>query len=384
VGAPSWFYLRVLEAKQFHGWLSDAGVTFYAGVPDSLLKDFCAYVTDHAAPARHVITANEGGAVALAMGHHLATGEIAVVYLQNSGLGNTVNPLTSLADPAVYGIPMLLVVGWRGEPGKKDEPQHVKMGGVTIPSLEAVGVRHTVLPDEPEAASIAVKAALADARQRCAPHALVVRKNTFAKYSLQNKAPQPYGMSREQAINATVAAMGDDAVVISTTGKPSRELFEVRVAREQPNRDLLIVGGMGHASQIALGVALAQPSRTVWCIDGDGAVLMHMGGLATIGALAPPNYKHIVLNNAAHDSVGGQPTVGFDIDFCEIARGCGYGHVARADDLETLERKVASLASARELALLEVRIKIGARADLGRPTMSPRDLKDAFIAHLGR
>ena len=375
---------RVLAPSKLHSWLTGGGVSFFAGVPDSLLKDFCAYVTDHTDPSRHVITANEGSAIGLVMGHHLATGELGLVYMQNSGLGNTVNPLTSLADPLVYGIPMLLVVGWRGEPGVKDEPQHAKMGKVTLETLQAVGVPITELPADEEQAQEAVAAALADARERSAPHALVVRKGVFETYKLQSKPPQPYPLSREQVIQALTETMPSDAVVISTTGKPSRELFEARAARGEPHRDLLIVGGMGHCSQIALGVALQRPDRQVYCLDGDGAVLMHMGGLAIIGSLGPRNYRHLVLNNAAHDSVGGQPTVGFQTDFCAVARACGYRSAERVDAEAELAAALERFAVAEGPAMLEVRIKIGARSDLGRPTMTPVELKQAFMSHVKR
>ncbi|RLB64240.1 MAG: phosphonopyruvate decarboxylase, partial [Deltaproteobacteria bacterium] len=287
----------MVTPEQLYQWLAALGVDFYAGVPDSLLKAFCAYVTDHAPPGRHVITGNEGGAIALAMGYHLATGRIGAVYLQNSGLGNAVNPLTSLADPAIYGVPMLLVIGWRGEPGHKDEPQHVQMGQVTRATLEAIGVPHTVLPAEPGDAEAAVKAALADVVERQAAHALVIRKGTFESYALQTKVAQPYQTTREHAIEQLVASLPNDAVVVSTTGKPSRELFEVRKRRGEPHQDFLTVGGMGHASQIALGLAMECPNRSVYCLDGDGAVLMHLGGLATIATVAPANYKHVVVNN---------------------------------------------------------------------------------------
>jgi phosphonopyruvate decarboxylase len=316
------------------------------------------------------------------MGHYLATGELGLVYMQNSGLGNTVNPLTSLADPLVYGIPMLLVVGWRGEPGIADEPQHAKMGTVTLETLDAIGVAYTELSgDEPEAEA-AVAAALADARRRNAPHALVVRKGVLSAYKLERKPPQPYPLSREEVIEAVAATMPADAVVISTTGKPSRELFEVREGRREPHRDLLIVGGMGHCSQIALGVALERPERAVYCLDGDGAVLMHMGGLAIIGSLGPRNYRHVVLNNAAHDSVGGQPTVGFAVDFCAVARACGYRSAERVEAADELAAALARLSAAEGPAMLEVRIKIGSRSDLGRPTMTPAELKRAFMDHL--
>jgi phosphonopyruvate decarboxylase len=354
-------------------------VRFYAGVPDSLLADFCAYVTDHAPPERHVIAANEGNAVALAMGHHLATGELGAVYLQNSGLGNTVNPLTSLADPAIYGIPMLLVIGWRGEPNVSDEPQHLHMGKVTPALLDAIGVRWTLLSRQSEAARADLEVALREAR--VAPHALIVRSGTFARYRLKSDREEPYPLEREQAIARMLEVVPAEALVVATTGKPSRELFELREARGEPHRDFLTVGGMGHASQIALGMAMALGDRPVWCVDGDGAVLMHMGALALIGGRGPGNFKHVVLNNAAHDSVGGQLTVAFDVDLCGVARACRYLYAECVHEEEALDGALVRLRDAAGPALLEVRIRRGSRADLGRPNMTPRDLKRAIMDH---
>jgi phosphonopyruvate decarboxylase len=374
----------VLRPQQLYEWLEQRGVRFFAGVPDSLLKDFCAYVNDHTPADRHVITANEGGAIALAMGRHLATGEVALVYMQNSGLGNTVNPITSLAAPAVYGIPMVLVVGWRGEPGKKDEPQHVHMGRVTRDTLEAIGVPHVVLPVEAEAAEAVVAEALERARRESSPVALVVRKGSFESYQPTNLVADRYAMTREQAIEAMVDALPDDAAVVSTTGKPSRELFEVRAARGQPHRDFLTVGGMGHASQIALGAALGRDERPLYCLDGDGAVLMHLGGLSTIGTLAPKNFKHVVVNNGAHDSVGGQPTVGFEVDLCAVAMACGYRRAVCVSEPDSLKAALAQLRDEPGPAMVEVRVCKGGRADLGRPTMTPQDLKRAIMDDLSR
>jgi phosphonopyruvate decarboxylase len=372
----------VLEPKQVFDWLEAGGVGFYAGVPDSLLKDFCAYVTANTPPERHVITANEGSAVAMAMGYHLATGKVGVVYLQNSGLGNTVNPLTSLADPAIYGVPMLLVIGWRGEPGKKDEPQHVHMGRVTQATLAALEIGYAVLPADPDGAKATLDAALAEARRREAPYALVVPDGIFSRYKLAEDPPR-YPLTREEAIAAFVDALPAEAVVVATTGKPSRELYEVRKQKGQPtDGDLLIVGGMGHASQIALGVALQRPERPVYCLDGDGAVLMHMGGLATIGTLRPRNYRHVVVNNAAHDSVGGQPTVAFDVDLCAVARACGYPHVERVEQASELPAAFAALAKVGGPSFLEVRVKKGSRDDLGRPKTTPAELKRMFMGRL--
>ncbi len=370
----------MLECADFFKILADAGVDYYAGVPDSLLKDFCAYVTDNAPSERHVITSNEGSAIGLAAGYYFASGRPACVYLQNSGLGNTVNPLTSLADPAVYGVPVLLVIGWRGEPGKKDEPQHIKMGGVTRELLDAIGVKWAVLPDNPEEAAALVAKATETMANDQAPFALIVPKGTFGKHALKAVDDADYGMSREHAIEWISSRFGAEALVVATTGKPSRELYEARERRGEPHAtDFLTVGAMGHASQIALGVAGQRADRTVFCLDGDGAVIMHMGGLATIGQSGCTNFKHIVVNNGAHDSVGGQPTVAFDIAITDIAAACGYAATWVATTEAELAAAWDAFVSTAGPVMLEVRVKKGARADLGRPGMKPPELKEAFM-----
>lgn len=374
----------MLEPKDVLESLTQSGVEFFAGVPDSLLKAFCAYVTDHTTPKQHVITANEGGAVAMAAGFHLATGKLGLVYMQNSGLGNAVNPLTSLADVDVYGIPMLLMIGWRGEPDSPDEPQHVKMGKITLDVLSALGIQHAVLPNSWSEAKPLLQFAVEQATSNSAPFALVVPKKTFADYALTSKQEAtPYTMTREQALGVVLDHIEPNAFLVCTTGMPSRELFEWRERRNEAHTsDFLTVGCMGHASQIALSVALQHPERPVYCIDGDGAVIMHMGGLSTIGSLAPSNFRHVVLNNAAHDSVGGQPTVGFAIDFSAIALGCGYHSAVRADTGDALKEQLQVLSTTSGPTLLEVRIQKGARADLGRPTESPQELKRSVMKFL--
>lgn len=373
----------MLDCKDFYEALEQAGVSFFTGVPDSLLKSFCAYLSDHAQPSEHVIAANEGSAVAMAAGHHLASGKLPLVYMQNSGLGNAFNPLVSLADREVYGFPMLLLIGWRGEPGKKDEPQHRKMGEVTIASLDALGIRHKVLPSDPAEALAVLSEAASTASETCEPFALVVPKGTFEVYKLQSAAADRYSGSREQAIAAVLEEISSETTVIATTGMPSRELFELREQRsESHDSDFLTVGSMGHCSQIALGVALQQPERHVLCLDGDGAAIMQLGGLATIGDLAPKNYTHVVLNNGAHDSVGGQPTVGFEIDLCAIARGCGYTTATSVADLAEVPAAMRELLSKPGPRFLEIRVKKGARSDLGRPTRSPKETKEALMRFL--
>lgn len=373
----------MIACEDFFRALTDQGVAYFAGVPDSLLKDLCAYITDHVAPARHVIAANEGAALALAAGYHLATNSVGLVYLQNSGLGNLVNPLLSLADSAVYSIPALLLIGWRGEPGVPDEPQHRKQGRVTIETLQALGTPHAVLPDTLAAAIPVLAAALKSARERQAPFALLVRKGTFAPYAMKSAAPDAGQLRREAALAVILDGLVRDEIVVATTGMASREVFELRAAKQSGHaRDFLTVGAMGHASQIALGIAAEKPGRAVWCLDGDGAVLMHMGSLAIIGESGARNYRHVVLNNHAHDSVGGQPTAGATVDFCAIARACGYRWARRVATAEELTRAVEELRAVEGPALLEVTVKRGARQDLGRPTTSTWDNKREFMAYV--
>jgi phosphonopyruvate decarboxylase len=372
----------MIRCEDFVDWLVTLGVDFYAGVPDSLLKPVCFYLADHAGD-KHVVAANEGGAVALACGYHLATGKVPLVYLQNSGQGNTINPLLSLADRDVYSIPLLLLIGWRGEPGTKDEPQHVKQGKVTVSLLEAMDIPHRVLSPEPEAARRCVSELLAIAATESRPVALLVRTDTFESYKSTGQPASNFEMTREQAIEAVVADLGENDAIVSTTGKLSRELYECRDrAGQSHEREFLTVGSMGHASQIAMGIALAQPDRQVFCLDGDGAMLMHMGGAAIVGAAGVANFKHIILNNGVHDSVGGMATAGLQVSFTEIVKACGYTEAWRVDRHEDLSAKVAQLRSAKGPAMLEIMVQKGARTDLGRPKTSPIENKTAFTEFL--
>ena len=365
----------MISCTDFLAWLESADVDFFAGVPDSLLKNFCACLTD-SRPAAHVITANEGGAIALVSGHWLATSHPALVYMQNSGQGNAVNPLASLADPDVYSIPMVLLVGWRGEPGVKDEPQHVKQGKITLSLFETLGIPTSVIPDDEAAARELVAASVAKALAENRPVALVVRKGLFAPYTLQNKPSDIAGLRREEAIEGILRALPPRAVVVSTTGMISREVYETRERLGQDHsRDFLTVGSMGHALMIALGIAKAQPDRPVVCLDGDGASIMQMGNLAVAGQSDCPNLHHIVLNNAAHDSVGGQPTVGGAIDLPAIATACGYQVVSSLDAL---------FSPSTAPSFLEIRVAKGARADLGRPKEPPQANKALFMDTLSK
>ncbi len=373
----------MIQSERFYQALASEDITFYAGVPDSLLKNLCAYITDHADPRNNIIAANEGGAVGLAAGYHLATGRIPAVYMQNSGEGNVVNPLMSLTDSDVYHIPVLLIIGWRGEPGVHDEPQHVKQGKVTLPLLDAMGIEHATLADDEDEAMGQVRHAAERMRATGEAYALVIRKGTFAPYKLQHTVADESQLTREQAIQMVAGAMGSRAVAVSTTGKISRELFEYRAAEHQGHeRDFLTVGSMGHASQIALGIALHQPDRPVYCFDGDGAVLMHMGALAISGSMRPANFYHILFNNGVHDSVGGQPTVGYQVDLPEVAAACGYKTALSVDNADDLAEVLQDLADNEAPLFLEIKVKKGAREDLGRPTTTPVENKRALMDFL--
>ena len=362
--------------------LREKGIDCFAGVPDSLLKNICAYITDHFDAEHNIIAANEGAAVGLAAGHYLATGQPACVYMQNSGEGNIINPLASLTDQEVYNIPVLLLIGWRGRPGVHDEPQHVKQGKVTTGLLNVMGVNYEVISkEEDKAAKQIEKAAKALANKEV--FALVIEKDTFEDYKLQNVEVNDLTMTREEAIQTVAAALGEKDCIVSTTGMISRELFEYRAAMNQGHeRDFLTVGSMGHASQIALGIAMAKTDRKVWCFDGDGAAIMHMGSMAIVANKAPKNYVHIVFNNGAHDSVGGQPTVGLKIDLPAVAKAVGYNACYSVETKEYLAELLEKVKAIDGPVLLEVKVKKGNRKDLGRPTTTPIQNKEALMTFL--
>ena len=374
----------MIQPKAFIDALAQGGIDFFAGVPDSLLKNLCAYITDNVSREKNIIAANEGNAVGLAAGYHLATRKIGCVYMQNSGEGNIVNPLLSLVDEDVYRIPMLLVIGWRGEPGEHDEPQHKKQGKVTLSLLETMGVPYAVLDDNWEQQ---VQQAVMKIRDTNGVYALIVRKGTFEDYALQKQTLSSLPLSREEAIKIVVDKLRKDDIVVSTTGMISRELFEYREALGQGHgADFLTVGSMGHASQIALGIALQKPNRRVIVFDGDGALLMHMGGMAIIGDYCPKNLIHIVFNNGAHDSVGGQPTVGQKIDIKSIAKAVGYVDVVSVDSQEALMFAMNHVNNAviEGTSFINVNVRKGNRKDLGRPTTTPIQNKEAFMQNLAK
>lgn len=360
------------------------GSDFYTGVPDSQLKALCNYLMNEYGidQKHHMIAANEGNCTALAAGYHLATGKVPVVYMQNSGEGNIINPVASLLNDKVYAIPMVFIIGWRGEPGLHDEPQHIYQGEVTVKLMEDMGVETFIIgkdtSDEEVETTMAKFQKLLVAGKNVA---FIIRKGALS-YDGKVEYKNENTMIREEIIQHIVKASGEDPIV-STTGKASRELFETRTANNQSHKyDFLTVGSMGHSSSIALGVAINKPDTKIWCVDGDGAVLMHMGSMAVLGTNAPKNMVHIVINNGAHETVGGMPTVAGDIDLVAIAKGCGYPNAIMVDSFERLDEELELAKNRNELSFIEVKCSIGARNDLGRPTTTAIENKENFMEYL--
>jgi phosphonopyruvate decarboxylase len=372
----------MIDPRGFCGALGKYGIEFFCGVPDSLLKNLCAYIDENFSADQHIITANEGNAVGLAMGRFLGSHSPAAVYMQNSGLGNAVNPLTSLADPQVYSIPMLLIIGWRGEPGVKDEPQHVMQGKITEQQLSIMNIPYVVMDCKSDS-GLMLKPLLETMITQNRPVAVLIKKGTFSAFKSVNQSSNSYSLGREDALNTLLSAFANDDVVVSTTGKTSREVFELRQKRGEAASDFLTVGGMGHTSSIAMGVALAAPIRRVIAIDGDGSMLMHLGALPIIGNHSSSNLVHIVLNNQCHESVGGQPTVAGEIDIEKLAMASGYKAYFCASDQKSITKIWSGIAVNSGPILFEIKIAKGSRGNLGRPTSSPIENKNAFMQHVG-
>lgn len=358
-------------------------VDFFSGVPDSLLRPLIdGVIRKYGISDKHIIAVNEGNATALAAGYYLATGKIPCVYMQNSGQGNMVNPFASLLSPDVYKIPCVFIVGWRGEPGEKDEPQHIFQGKITRELMDLLKIENVIISENDTLESVIIKSAIFKKTLQTGKSVAFIIEKGALEYDNKEKYGNSYDIKREDAIKLLVDAAEDD-IIVCTTGKASRELYEIREGNKQTHeRDFLTVGSMGHCSSIALAIALFKKEKKVWCIDGDGALLMHMGALAVIGASSPPNYIHILINNEAHETVGGMPTAAEHVNFAQIAKGCGYRNIWQARNLQEV-RQLAKLArESNELSFIEIRTAIGAREDLGRPVTTAEENKKMFMRYL--
>jgi phosphonopyruvate decarboxylase len=379
----------MIAVEDIFNCLKENNIKFFTGVPDSLLSSFCAYIEDHCRDQNsfltHVSSTNEGNAIALGIGHNLATGEIPCVYMQNSGLGNCVNPITSLAHPQIYKVPMLLVIGWRGMPLLVDEPQHIKQGQITPDLLALLDIPFEFINSETQIDKV-IRNASSAISETGGPFALLVEPDSLGPWrtTQQQVNPDKSLPSREEAIKCLISRADPADIIVATTGKASRELYEARISAAQESTDFLTVGGMGHASSIALGMALAKPDRRVICFDGDGACLMHLGAMRMIAAQGPSNFIHVVLNNEAHDSVGGQPTLANGLMFSDLSHAVGYNYSAKASSLGEIEDiwEALNQGGIDGPALLEIRIRKGARKNLGRPKDSPLKNKQTVIKHI--
>lgn len=371
-----------MRVEKFVESIKSLGITTIAGVPDSALQPFCNYLNAGEHDFSHFVPANEGAAVGLAIGNYLSTGKPACVYMQNSGIGNIVNPVTSLANRAVYDIPMLFIIGWRGEPGKKDEPQHRFMGEVTRNILDVLDIPNAVLSagmTEEETARMFAQAAQALEEKK--QFAIVVKRDAL-EVDLGKTYENEYTLCREDAIAKIIESISPEDVIVSTTGKISREVYEQcdKIVGHH-KQAFLTVGGMGHAGMIAFGIARQRKDKKVYCLEGDGAVLMHMGELAFLAKQGLENYIHICLNNDAHESVGGMPTGAVGKDFYKVAEDCGYTYASCVDNMKDLKDELAKLKSLKGPAFIEIKIRIGARGDLGRPKESAVENRDNFMKY---
>ncbi len=372
-----------IRPADFFEKLTSHGVEFFTGVPDSLLKEFCLCIDSNISKNKHIIAANEGNAIALASGYHLATQTLPLVYMQNSGLGNAINPLLSLCDTDVYSIPLLVMIGWRGEPGCKDEPQHIKQGKVQKELLDAMELPYEIISKDDNQFGMKISKAVKTAKKNNTPFILLIKKGAFDKYNSDIQELNKQKMSRETALEIILDNVGRNTIIVSTTGKTSREIFEIREKKGKPHKqDFLTVGSMGHCSSIAMGIALAKPHRKVVCIDGDGAMLMHLGSLTTIGALKPKNFYHILINNEAHESVGGQETAAKNINLSAIVDAIGSSKIFIAKTPADLELNICDFISCVGPSFLEVKVKLGSRSNLGRPNSTPLDNKNNFMKFL--
>lgn len=365
----------MIETKEFYDYLIYKAINFFTGVPDSLLKNLCSCIQKNSNKANNIIAANEGNAIAIASGYHLSTGKFGAVYMQNSGIGNAVNPLLSLADEDVYNIPMLLIIGWRGEPGKEDEPQHKKQGKVTISLFEAMEIETIILEDDYKKQ---IDYCVDYMRKNNKPIALIVKKDSFTEIK-SIKEINSDTLTRESALENIINNLNEDDFIVSTTGKTSREIFEIREKNNQGHsNDFLTVGSMGHTASIAFGMSL-NTNKNIYCIDGDGSFLMHMGGFAVIAQNANKNFKYVLINNGAHESVGGQPTVAFDIKIDEILKAVGFKNVYIAKTETDINDGFKHLTDNEDLSALIIYTKQGSRENLGRPTISTNENKVSFM-----
>ena len=372
----------MIKASQLINLLTKEELNFITGIPCSILKDFLSGLSEKKGQIEHIIATSEEEAMSIGVGYYLATAKIPIVYMQNSGLARSVDVLTSLANKEVYNVPILLLISWRGDPSKKDEPQHLKMGKITPKILKTLNIPYTVLSDSKPKIVKEIKVAKKYLENNSLPYAIIIKKGLI-KPDQTKKQKDVYLLSREETIKIIINNLKNDEVIISTTGKTSRELFEYRETKKQSHKtDFYTVGSMGCSAAIALGIALGKPKKKIFVFDGDGSVLMQMGSLATIGHYLPKNFYHIIFDNNTYDSTGGQKTVSDTVNFNKIAFACGYKNVKTVFTQKKLVNIIQNLKMSSGPKMLVIKIKNGSRKDLGRPTITPSENKKLLMNFL--
>ena len=361
------------------------GIQFFTGVPDSLLNDFCHHLINNIPDGEHVMAANEGNAIAIAAGNYLATGNIPLVYMQNSGIGSASNPLLSLTHSCVYSIPMILVIGWRGDPAIKDHAQHKKQGELTPMLMEDMDIPFKILDDD-DTVIEKFQWAYNKAQAISSPVALIAKKGILAQKEKHQEYPESDLMNREEAISAVIDVMGEDAIYLATTGRATRELHEqLQQHGMSQNREFLNVGAMGHLSSIGLGLALGAPDKKIVVFDGDAAAVMHMGSFATNGRYHPKNLIHIVLNNGVNESVGGQQSSGQIVNLTTIAQSCGYNTLSSfIEGKQELQDSVRIFANSDHMSFLDLHVRQGIRKDMPKLAVDLKEQKTSLMEEMDK
>lgn len=359
-------------SKKFLKFLKKKNINFFTGVPDSVLKDF----TENLPKKRNYIMANEGLSVSLGIGYYLKTKKVPLIYFQNSGLGNAINPLVSVAHKNVYSIPMVLLIGWRGAPDIKDEPQHIQQGKSTISILKNIGIKSVILKKDLNLSKLGTAIDLA--KRRLEPIAILVKKNLFSKSSKKIFVKNSYSLQRSEVIKFILNQISYKNIIFSSTGYISRELnHHIKIKKDKKIRAFFNVGGMGHTSSLALGYSINSRDKII-CLDGDGALMMHMGCMANIGTFSKKNFLHILFNNGTHESVGGQTTNSFNINFKKFSQSVNYKSYYSIKNKKDLKKKLPKLFKKDGPSLCEIFIQNKSIKNLGRPK-NFNNLKKLFI-----
>ncbi|MFX1321995.1 MAG: phosphonopyruvate decarboxylase [Promethearchaeota archaeon] len=374
----------MISCEKFFEILRDNNFSFFTGIPDSTFKDLMKFLADNASKElKNIIACNECEAIALASGYHLATNKIGIVYMQNSGLGKAVNPLTSLCDPDVHSIPILLMIGWRGEPGKIDAPQHKKMGKITLPLLDTLQIPYSILEPDLSVVKNELIKAINYFNDNKGPYAFIFQRGFFKDYEMKFKQSNRYNLTTKEVIQLIMDNLNHKEIIVSTTGYITRELYEYRESKNKDHhKSFYNIGSMGCASSIGLSIALHKPKNRVIVFDGDGAAIMQMGAFTTIGKNSPTNFVHIILDNEAHESTGGQPTNSPNVDFVNVALASNYKWSTRVETSEELLKSIDNIKNRKGPILILIKIKMNSRSELKRPTKSPKEYKEGFMGYL--